>query len=69
VNTRSVATIQLVVGIVVVAMGALWMLQGIGVVGGSAMTNQSQWVIFGVIAAAVGVAIAYRGLAARRRLP
>ena len=69
VNARSLATIQIVVGVVVVAMGALWMLQGIGVVGESAMTDQSQWVIFGAVAAVVGVGLAYRGLATRRRLP
>ena len=65
-STRTAATIQLVVGIVIAAMGALWMLQGIGVVGGSTMTDQLQWVIFGAIAALIGAAIAYRGLAARR---
>ena len=49
--------------------GAVWMLQGAGVLGGSAMSDQSQWVVIGAVAAAIGFVLAYRGLKARRDAP
>jgi len=66
---RSGATVQVVIGLLIMLTGAVWMLQGIGVLGGSAMTDQTQWVFIGAIAAAIGAALAYRGLKARRELP
>ncbi|ESY76738.1 hypothetical protein NKI77_15685 [Mesorhizobium opportunistum] len=42
--------------LIVLAMGALWSLQGIGVLGGSFMTGQSQWLYIGIAAMLVGVA-------------
>ncbi|MEI9419152.1 hypothetical protein [Mesorhizobium sp. Cs1321R2N1] len=42
--------------LIVLAMGALWSLQGIGVVGGSFMTGQSQWLYIGLAAMLAGVA-------------
>ncbi len=41
-------------GIVLVAMGLLWTLQGLGVVGGSAMSGVTLWAIVGPIVAIVG---------------
>ncbi|MER9329321.1 hypothetical protein NKJ26_07125 [Mesorhizobium sp. M0152] len=43
-------------GLIVVAIGALWTLQGIGVVGGSFMTGQSQWLYVGIVTMLVGLA-------------
>ena len=42
--------------LIVVAVGALWSLQGIGVIGGSFMTGQSQWLTIGIIVMLVGLA-------------
>ncbi|UCI30852.1 MULTISPECIES: hypothetical protein [unclassified Mesorhizobium] len=42
--------------LIVLAIGALWSLQGIGVVGGSFMTGQSQWLYIGLAAMLVGLA-------------
>ncbi|MEI9412973.1 hypothetical protein [Mesorhizobium salmacidum] len=42
--------------LIVLAMGALWSLQGIGVVGGSFMTGQSQWLYIGLAAMLAGLA-------------
>jgi len=42
--------------LIVLAIGALWSLQGIGVVGGSFMTGQSQWLYIGLVAMLVGLA-------------
>ncbi|AEH85365.1 hypothetical protein [Mesorhizobium opportunistum] len=41
--------------LIVLAIGALWSLQGIGVVGGSFMSGQSQWLYIGIAAMLVGL--------------
>ena len=42
--------------LIVLAIGALWSLQGIGIVGGSFMTGQSQWLYIGIVTMLVGLA-------------
>ncbi|MGA2042818.1 MAG: hypothetical protein ABSG83_05545 [Roseiarcus sp.] len=44
-----------IVGALLVLIGAVWALQGLGVIGGSFMTGQSQWLIIGVVCAAAGM--------------
>jgi hypothetical protein len=41
--------------LIVLAIGALWSLQGVGVVGGSFMTGQSQWLYIGIVTMLVGL--------------
>ncbi|CAN7739396.1 hypothetical protein [Mesorhizobium caraganae] len=41
--------------LIVLAIGALWSLQGLGVVGGSFMTGQSQWLYIGIVTMLVGL--------------
>jgi hypothetical protein len=41
--------------LIVLAAGALWSLQGVGVVGGSFMTGQSQWLYIGLVTMLVGL--------------
>lgn len=41
--------------LIVLAIGALWSLQGIGVVGGSFMTGQPQWLYIGIVTILVGL--------------
>jgi len=53
------------VGVVLILLGGLWLLQGVGILGGSVMTGQSFWAIVGVILIVVGVLLCV--LAARRR--
>jgi hypothetical protein len=55
-----------IVGVVVALFGALFALQGFGVVGGSPMSNTTTWSILGPIIALIGIAIAV-GAARRRR--
>lgn len=55
----------IIVGIVVALFGALWALQGFGVVGGSPMSNTTTWSIIGPIVALIGIGIAVGG--ARRK--
>jgi hypothetical protein len=44
-----------IVGTVLVLLGVLFGLQGLGVVGGSAMSGKTAWAIIGPIIAIVGV--------------
>lgn len=52
-------------GAIMFLMGALWTLQGLGVIQGSAMSDQSVWAVIGPILAGLGVALVI--VAARRR--
>jgi hypothetical protein len=44
-------------GIVLVLVGLLWILQGAGLVGGSFMTGQSEWLYIGIITGIVGACV------------
>ena len=55
-----------VVGVVLVAVGGIWFLQGINVLPGSFMTGQIRWAVYGGIAVAAGVSLL---LIAKRRRP
>jgi hypothetical protein len=46
-----------IVGALLVLMGAVWALQGFGVLGGSFMTGQTKWLEIGVACALVGAAL------------
>ena len=46
-----------VLGIVMVAIGALWALQGLGMIGGSFMTGERQWVVVGMLTGLAGATI------------
>jgi drug/metabolite transporter superfamily protein YnfA len=53
--------VVIVIGALVALFGLLFTLQGIGVVGGSPMSNTTTWSVLGPIIAVVGIAIAYFG--------
>jgi uncharacterized membrane protein HdeD (DUF308 family) len=44
-----------VFSILLILVGAVWYLQGINVIGGSVMTGQSQWSVYGSIAIVIGI--------------
>lgn len=50
-----------ILGIVLALVGLLWILQGVGLVGGSFMTGQSLWLYIGIATAAVGVIVTVWG--------
>jgi hypothetical protein len=54
--------VLIVVGVLAVLMGLVWTLQGLDILGGSAMSGNSLWAIVGPIVAAVGVVLAVWGL-------
>ncbi|MGI4895358.1 MAG: hypothetical protein ACRYF3_09615 [Janthinobacterium lividum] len=56
--------LQLAVGIVLIVAGILWLLQGLDVMGGSAMSGSSTWTIVGPIIAVLGIVLV---VASRRR--
>jgi hypothetical protein len=55
---------SLVVGGILFAVGALWTLQGLDLVQGSAMSGETVWAAIGPFVALVGLVVAFRG---RRR--
>ena len=55
----------IVVGIILVLLGAVWTLQGVGILGGSVMTGVALWAVVGPIVALVGVFLLWRGLRVR----
>ena len=57
---------SIVVGIVCVLIGAVWFLQGVGLLGGSFMTGSKLWLFIGLVVALAGVALLRLGLRARR---
>jgi hypothetical protein len=56
-----------VLGGVLSTVGLLWALQGAGVVGRSVMTDQSEWLVIGVLVLAVGAVLILLGLRGESR--
>ena len=50
-------TVRLVVGVLLVLIGAVWILQGIGLLKGSSMTGEAVWAIIGAVCAVIGVVL------------
>ena len=59
--------VLVVVGVVVAAMGTVFTLQGLGLIGGSPMTGSTLWALLGPIIALLGIVLAVYGLRRRRR--
>jgi hypothetical protein len=55
-------TLSLLVGGIAILAGAVWILQGSGVLPGSFMTGQRMWLIIGIIVGIIGLALAYNGV-------
>ncbi|RAZ90061.1 hypothetical protein DPM33_14570 [Mesorhizobium hawassense] len=47
--------IRFVLALIVLGLGALWSLQGLGLVKGSFMTGQTQWLYIGLVTMPVGI--------------
>ncbi|TPN84120.1 hypothetical protein FJ987_03070 [Mesorhizobium sp. CU2] len=58
--------IRIVLALLVLGIGALWSLQGLGLVHGSFMTGQRQWLYIGIVTMLVGLIGLY--WANRRRI-
>lgn len=57
----------LLVGAVLVVIGVVWTLQGLNVLGGSAMSGSALWATIGPIVLLIGVVLIVIGIARRRR--
>lgn len=55
------------VGIVLLIVGAVWILQGANVLTGSAMSGRGQWLIVGILLAVAGVTLLWWNRRAGRR--
>jgi hypothetical protein len=58
--------VLVVVGLVIAIAGAVWALQGFGLIGGSFMSGTTLWAVIGPVVALAGLAIAAVGLRGRR---
>jgi hypothetical protein len=46
-----------IVGLLLVLVGAVWALQGAGVIGGSGMTGSTRWLVIGLVLVVAGLAL------------
>ncbi len=46
-----------ILAVLLILVGGVWFLQGINVIGGSVMTGQSQWELYGGIAIVAGIVV------------
>ncbi|GAA2745300.1 hypothetical protein GCM10009868_26230 [Terrabacter aerolatus] len=58
--------VRIIIGVIVLLVGALWTLQGLGYIGGSAMSGVTLWAVIGPIVAVGGLGLA---LSRPRRQP
>lgn len=54
------AVLLLAGGVLLIALGLVWTLQGVGILGGSSMTGSTMWAIIGPIVAIVGIYLVVR---------
>jgi len=66
-NLRDKITLLRVLSFLLIAIGFIWILQGINVLPGSFMTGQIQWAYRGGIAVVLGIAILLFDLKRRKR--
>ena len=53
---------SLVAGVIAILVGAVWILQGSGVLPGSFMTGQTMWLVIGILVASLGLGLTFNGL-------
>ena len=57
----------LIGGVLLIAVGRVWTLQGVGILGGSVMSGSTMWAVIGPIVAIVGVYLIVRWWRSRSR--
>ncbi len=57
---RRISPFRLVIGVVLMAIGAVWFLQGIGLIGGGFMSGAGLWEFIGAIAYVAGLVVIFR---------
>jgi hypothetical protein len=66
-HTTGIRWSNLIPGLICLAVGIVWVLQGAGLIGGSVMTGMALWIGIGTVVALVGLLLAYRGLIRPKR--
>lgn len=60
----------LILGVLAVAVGVVWTLQGLNVIGGSFMSGNTMWAVIGPLVAIIGLVLVGIGAGiGRRRAP
>jgi hypothetical protein len=68
-GTNIVKKLAVVVGVVLVLAGLTFGAQGLGIIGGSAMSGKTAWAVIGPLIALVGVVLVVAGLRGGARTP
>jgi hypothetical protein len=63
---RATIWVRTVLGILCLAVGAVWIGQGAGWIHGSFMTGEALWLVIGVVVAALGAWLVVGAIASRR---
>jgi type IV secretory pathway VirB6-like protein len=50
-----------IIGVILIAIGGIWIVQGTNILPGSFMTGQQQWAVIGAIVLIVGIALLVAG--------
>ena len=58
--------VRLAIAILMALIGLVWIGQGTGFIGGSAMSNQAIWALIGAVLVAGAVALVWRGRSVAR---
>ncbi|WP_040883889.1 hypothetical protein [Janibacter sp. HTCC2649] len=53
--------VRVILGVVLMVIGAIWGLQGLGVIGGSAMSGVTLWAVIGPLVVVGGLTLALSG--------
>lgn len=61
-NKGITRTTVITVGVIAIAVGVIWVGQGMGLIPGSFMTGDTKWLIIGIIVGVVGIAVTVFGL-------
>ena len=59
--------ILIVIAVALIAVGGVWLFQGIGVLPGSVMTGVTRWAVIGSVVVVVGVIVLIAGILVGRR--
>ncbi|MBV8979889.1 MAG: hypothetical protein JO086_03215 [Acidimicrobiia bacterium] len=54
---RDAVRVRVVIGVILVLVGAVWFGQGIGAIGGSFMTGEALWAVIGAVCVFFGLAL------------
>ena len=54
------AVLLLIGGILLIAVGLVWTLQGVGILGGSVMSGSTMWAVIGPVVAVAGIYLVVR---------